>query len=155
MRFSSTELETQLEQVRELESRLTFRLSVLSKMLDQQGQELLRDTPLNLTSYRILLVVETFGAISISDISRFTALDRAQISRTAEALSGKGLVSFSADPGSKRKKIVGLTDEGATLIAKIKPRFAERDRVLAEGLGPEMYEALQQGLVKLGATLSV
>ena len=155
MRFSSTELETQLEQVRELENRLTFRLSVLSKMLDQQGQELLKDTPFNLTSYRVLLVVETFGAISISDISRFTALDRAQISRTAEALGHSGLVCFSADPNSKRKKIVSLTEEGVTLLEEIKPRFAERDRVLAEDLGPEMFEALQQGLVKLGATLSV
>lgn len=154
MRFSSTELETQLEQVRELESRLTFRLSVLSKMLDQQGQEILKDTPLNLTSYRVLLVVETFGAISISDISRFTGLDRAQISRTAEALGRGGLVSFSAAPDSKRKKIVGLTESGQTLIAEIKPRFAQRDRMLADGLGPEMSEALQQGLVKLGAVLS-
>ena len=154
MRFSSTELETQLEQVRELEGRLTFRLSVLSKMLDQQGQEILKDTPLNLTSYRVMLVVDTFGAISISDISRFTALDRAQISRTAEALGRSGLVEFSADRNSKRKKIVSLAEEGSKLLGRIKPRFAERDRRLAESLGPEIFEALQQGLVKLGATLS-
>ena len=154
MRFSSTELETELEQVRELEGRLTFRLSVLSKMLDQQGQEILKDTPLNLTSYRVMLVVETFGAISISDISRFTALDRAQISRTAEALGRSEMVGFSADPNSKRKKIVSLTGCGSALLDRVKPRFAERDRILAEGLGPEAYEALQQGLVRLGAALS-
>ena len=153
MRFSSTELETRLEQVRELEGRLTFRLSVLSKMLDQQGQEILKDTPLNLTSYRVMLIVETFGAISISDISRFTALDRAQISRTAEALGRSGRVEFSADPNSKRKKIVNLTKDGSKLLNQIKPRFAERDRKLAEDLGPDVHEALQQGLVKLGSVL--
>lgn len=154
MLFSSTELETQLEQVRDLESRLTFRLSVLSKLLDQQGQELLKDTQLNLTSYRVLLVVETFGAISISDVSRFTVLDRAQISRTAETLGRNGLVSFSSDPKSLRKKIVTLSEDGLALLQEIKPRFAERDRMLAECLGPESYEALQRGLVKLGAMLS-
>ena len=64
------------------------------------------------------------------------------------------MVGFSADLNSKRKKIVSLTGGGSALLDQIKPRFAERDRILAEGLGPEAYEALQQGLVRLGAALS-
>ncbi|RMF34079.1 MAG: MarR family transcriptional regulator [Alphaproteobacteria bacterium] len=154
MRLTSGALEDQLEKLRDLEGRLTFRLSVLSKLLDQHAAGLLKDTPLNLTSYRLLYVVDTFGEISISDISRFTALDRAQISRTAGALARRGLVAFAADPRSRRKKLVRLTEKGKACFEALLPRFLERDRQLDEALGPEGREALWRGIGRLDEVLS-
>lgn len=154
MKLTSHELETQLRKVRELESRLTFRLAVLSKLLDQQALELLKGRDLNLTSYRILNVVDTFDAISISDLSRFAALDRAQISRTAADLVRRGLVEYASDPHSRRKKLVRLTDQGLALIEDIRPDFVERNRRLEEQLGPDDLQALWKGLTKLGEIVS-
>lgn len=154
MRLTSAALENQLEKVKELEGRLTFRLSVLSKILDQQSSELLKDSPLSLTAYRILNVVKTFETISISDLSRFTALDRAQISRSAEALAQKGFVVFEADPDSKRKKLVRLSEQGHDVLAEVRPRFEKRQEVLRDSLGPEAEDALWNGISKLGEVLS-
>ena len=154
MRLTSLELESQLKKVRELESRLTFRLTVLSKILDQQSLELLKGSGINLTSYRVMHVVDTFEAISISDISRFAALDRAQISRTAAELERRGLVAYGDDPQSKRKKLVRLTPAGLALLDEIRPKFVERNRRLEEQLGPEAYEGLWKGLTKLGQIVS-
>lgn len=155
MKLTAATLESQLEKVKDLESRLTFRLSVLSKVLDHQSVELLKDSPLSLTSYRVLNVVEIFGAISISDLSRFTALDRAQISRTAENLGSQGLVTFSADPNSKRKKLVNLSDDGRSLLDEVQPKFADRQNWLKDQIGPDDEEALWRGLLKLGEVLGI
>ncbi|MEM8648322.1 MAG: MarR family transcriptional regulator [Pseudomonadota bacterium] len=154
MTLSSTTLEQQLTRVRDLESRLTFRLSVLSKLLDQQAVALLDDAPINLTGYRILNVINTFGEISISDISRFCAIDRAQVSRAAAELSRQELVAFRSDPVSKRKKIVVLTAEGGALLNELSPRFLARNTTLNEVLGAERREALLDAINRLSAHVS-
>ncbi|MGH1466119.1 MAG: MarR family winged helix-turn-helix transcriptional regulator [Cognatishimia sp.] len=153
MQLTTKALETQLESVRELESRLTFRLSVLSKLLDQQATALLKETPLSLTSYRIMNVVKTFGVISISDLSRFCALDRAQVSRTTVELEKLGLVSFQADTQSKRKKLVVITPEGLEILASVGPAFEVRRKEIEAGLGAEALAGLWQGLERLGDIL--
>ncbi len=154
MHQNSATLESQLEKVRELESRLTFRLSVLSKLLDKQSQEFLEGTPLNLSSYRILAVVRTFEAISISDISRFNAMDRGQVSRAAIELEKLHLVCFRADAVSKRKKLVVLTDNGHDLLAQVQPGFDNYRDTLEAALGPDDLSALSSGLNKLTEFIS-
>ena len=142
MPLSSKSLEDKLARVRILENQLTFRLAVLSKLLDQQAQALLEDAQINLTSYRILIVIHTFGEISISDLSRFCAIDRAQVSRSAVGLGRRGLVAFREDAVSKRKKIAVLTESGQELIDRFSSSFAERDRRYDDALGPDRRAAL-------------
>ena len=146
MHVSAKSLEHQLDKVRELESRLTFRLSVLSKILDQQAQEMLSDSSINLTAYRILNVVNTFDSASISDISRFCRIDRAQVSRTAVELDNLGLVVFREDPVSQRKKLVTLSAAGQTLLAELHPRFLARNREFDALLGPARRAALTEAI---------
>ena len=146
MHVSAKALEHQLEKVRELEARLTFRLSVLSKILDHQAQEMLSDTDINLTAYRILNVVNTFDSASISDISRFCGNDRAQVSRTAVDLKSRGLVEFKEDPISRRKKLVALSEAGQMLLAELHPRFIARNNELDALLGPERRAALTEAI---------
>ena len=146
MLVTAKSLEHQLEKVKELESRLTFRLSVLSKLLDHQAQELLSNTDISLTSYRILNVINTFTAASISDISRFCGIDRAQVSRTAVDLQKRGLVAFTDDPISKRKKIVSLSPDGAELLETLHPKFLARNAEFDDLLGPERVKALTEAI---------
>ncbi|WP_116559679.1 MarR family winged helix-turn-helix transcriptional regulator [Pararhodobacter oceanensis] len=146
MHFSAKTLEDQLERVRALESRLTFRLSILSKFLDQQAQAMLEGSGVNLTGYRILNVINTLGGTSISDISRFCAMDRAQVSRSATELERQGLVTFKEDAVSKRKKLVEISSAGNALLETIKPAFLERNEKLDELLGPERKAALTEAI---------
>lgn len=146
MLVSSKSLENQLLKVRELEARLTFRLSVLSKHLDQQAADLLKDADINLTAYRILNIVGTFEAASISDISRFCAIDRAQVSRTAVDLEKRNLVVFSSDAISQRKKNVSLSDAGQALLAELSPPFHERNEQFNALLGPERLAVLNEAI---------
>lgn len=146
MHLSAKTLEDQLERVRQLKSRLTFRLSVLSKLLDQQAQVMLEGRGINLTGYRILNIVNTLGSVSISDISRFCGMDRAQISRSAVELEKKGLVEFQDDAISKRKKLVAISPAGLTLLGSIEPAFRARNESLDKILGPERKAALTEAI---------
>lgn len=146
MHYSSKALETQLERMRELESRLTFRLSVLSKLLDAQAQDLLDGSGINLTSYRILNIINTLGSTSVSDISRFCGIDRAQVSRSAIELQKQGLVSFEEDAGSKRKKLVAITEGGRDLLERLQPEFLKRNQTFETLLGPERKAALTEAI---------
>ncbi|MCJ7874694.1 MarR family transcriptional regulator [Phaeobacter sp. J2-8] len=146
MHLSAKTLEEQLERVRTLESRLTFRLSVLSKLLDQQAQAMLDGTGINLTGYRILNVINTLGSTSISDISRFCGIDRAQVSRSATELEKQGLVQFEDDAVSKRKKLVAISPDGRALLEAVKPAFVERNEKLDELLGPERKAAVTEAI---------
>ncbi len=141
--------EARQENVQALEELLTFRLSVLSRRLDHQAATLLAGTSLTLTAYRMLVVIEAFGEISISDISRFCAIGRAQIGRTAADLERRGLVEFRSDGGNRRKKLVVAKKAGLEILERINPAFGDRSRALDECLGEERRKALMDSLNRL------
>lgn len=69
-----------------LNSRLTFRISRMNKLLEIEGVHRLAGSGINLTAYRMMLVIQVFGEISVSDLSKIMLIDRAQISRAATDL---------------------------------------------------------------------
>jgi len=149
MALTSKELQIQLDRLLKLESNVTFQFSMISKLMDHHALELLNDTSLNLTSYRLLKTVETFESISIADLSRHMVTDNAQISRTATELGRKELVEFRADPKTKRKKLVVLSAQGKELMEKLAPRFAARRKDMEICLGKETLDALFPAFEKL------
>lgn len=155
MNLTSRELELQLDRVRILESNVTFQFSVVSKLMDQNAQELLIDTPLNLTAYRLMKTVDTFRAISIADLSRHMITDNAQISRVAAELGKKGLVDFETDPKSKRRKMLVLSTDGRALMERLSPRFSKRQQAVSDCLGEDLRASLKEVFEKLTAHFAV
>ncbi|WP_164660126.1 MarR family winged helix-turn-helix transcriptional regulator [Tropicibacter sp. Alg240-R139] len=149
MTITSKELEKRLERVRTLESNVTFQFATISKLMDQNAQELLVGTPLNLTGYRVLKMVETFESLSIADLSRQMVTDSAQISRVATDLGAKGLVSFQSDPKNKRRKLVKLSKDGEALMQTLAPRFSARRAAVEALLGGEAITGLHESFAKL------
>jgi DNA-binding MarR family transcriptional regulator len=129
-------------------------MAILSRHLDQQASALLKDKPVNLSSYRFLRTVDTFEQISIADVSRFIAMDRALASRTAMELERSGFVTFRKDPGNKRTKLVVMTETGKKLVDEILPRFRERTERIENRLGEELLGSLALCLDLLEETVS-
>ena len=154
MAITSKELELQLERVRKLESNVTFQFSIVAKLMEMDAVEELRDTPLNLTGYRLLRTVQTFERISMADLARHMVTDNAQISRTAAELRKQGLVEFEADPTSKRRKIVILTETGEALLRSLDPRFQKRQEAVRECLGDDLRASLSECFERLTAHFS-
>lgn len=138
MSLSTTNLMERIAKLEALNAHLTFRISRMSKLLELEGSQRLSDSEINLTAYRMMLVIEVFGEISVSDLSKIMLIDRAQISRAATELIDTGLLEARADRISKRKKLLALSASGAELYDRLRTRFDEQEAALVSEIGDDL-----------------
>ena len=141
MSLSTNDLLERVAKLEALNTHLTFRISRMAKLLEVEGAERLAGSGINLTAYRMMLVIQVFGEISVSDLSRIMLIDRAQVSRAGADLIERGLVEARADRISKRKKLLALTTEGEAVYIDLRARFDARETALTETIGDDL-EAL-------------
>jgi DNA-binding MarR family transcriptional regulator len=146
MNISSKSLERQLDQVKELESLKTFQLARLSKILEHHGQSMVQGSGVNLTGYRMLLIINIFDEITLSDLSDIMLIDGAQISRVAKDLVDKNYLEYRPVPGNQRKKYLAHTKDGSELLKLLKPRFNKREAGIAKLLKKEGIEEMWTGV---------
>ncbi|MEM9139013.1 MAG: helix-turn-helix domain-containing protein, partial [Pseudomonadota bacterium] len=91
MALTTDHLLQQVARLEALNANLTFRISRMAKLLEAEGAQRLEGSGLNLTSYRMMMVIAIFEEISVSDLSKLMLIDRAQISRAASDLIEDGL----------------------------------------------------------------
>ena len=102
------------------------------------------------TDLRILNVLSARDAMPVSELARVTQVDKGWISRSLAELEGKRLVRRFAVARDRRVLMVGLTDEGAELLAAVAPVALERDRQLLAGLDADMVAAVLDRLIHNG-----
>ena len=151
---SPEKMSQRLAHLAELEKQLTFRLSRLSKLLDIHATRQLDGSPLNLTWYRILMVLGIFEETTAADLGRLMVMDRAQLSRAAADMLSAGLLQSRTDPTSRRRKLLSLTEAGRTELARLKPVYDRRQRRLEAELEPAELAGLTAAVDKLSAYLA-
>jgi len=149
MQLSTEALKQKVAKFEELGHQLTFRISRMSKLLEVEGSTRLAGTGVNLTGYRILLVVSIFEEISVSELSKIMVIDRAQISRSATELIRHGWLESRSDRQSKRKKLLALTSRGGREFGAIRARFDQRQAQLVELLSAEELQGLSRAIDKI------
>ena len=142
------------EALTRLEERLTFRISRMSKLLDTHTSRQLAGSGLNLTAYRILMVLSLFKETSAADLSRLMVIDRAQISRSVAEMIAGGLLQERPDPASKRRKLLSLTDAGERALSVVAPGIASRQKDLQDGLEPQELAGLVAAIDKISRHLA-
>lgn len=78
----------------------------------------LRTLQLNVSRYRVLGVLERFGASTMTELASFTAMQRTTLTRIADQLVAAGFVERSAEPHDRRHVVLGLTDAGRKIHAR-------------------------------------
>lgn len=137
-----------------LEVHLSFRISRLCKLLDNHSTKNLKHPDLNLTDYRILLVLDIFKEASAAELSRLMVIDRAQISRSVGALRKAEFLTERGDPGNKRRKLLRLSDKGRATLAQEEPFFTARQNMFEDLLTPEELAGLTAAIDKLSHHLA-
>lgn len=154
MTFDPDDARRRVAQLAALEARLSFRISRLSKLLDGHAAKTLAGSGLPLSWYRILTVLDIFGEISAADVSRVTAIDPGQISRSVAAMTGKGLLSDRPDPASQRRKLLSLAPAGKAALTAVAPLFRLRQEKLTAHLSEAERNALNSAIDKLTRLVS-
>lgn len=134
-----------------LESRLSFRLAVLQRMLDRQLARLLASHGMSIADYRIMLTIDAFGEISNADLVRMVVVDKALVSRRCKDMIGEGLVEAKADPANARRKLLGLTPAGQARLAEVEPEVEARNAALDDQLDATQRAALDAAITRLSA----
>ncbi len=132
-----------------LQSQMTFRFSVLSKLLDKQMAQIAADHDLTLAAYRTIATVQAFGELSAADLVRYTGYDKGVLSRTIATLTDSGLLTSQADPAHGLRKILKLTQAGAARLEAARPAVEARREALSNVLGPEAETAFLNAIETL------
>ncbi|WP_112322068.1 MarR family winged helix-turn-helix transcriptional regulator [Oceanibium sediminis] len=138
----------------QLEERLSFRISRLSKLVDNDASRYLAGSSLNLTSYRILMVLSIFRETSAADLARLMVIDRAQVSRSVAEMMKQGFLADRGDPTNKRRKLLQLTEKGQAALDRAQPHFAQRQKQFQDLLSAEEFSGLTSAIDKLSRLLA-
>jgi len=140
-----------LDGISQLQAQMTFRFSVLSKLLDRQMSDIAGDFGLSLAAYRALATIAAFGETAAADLVRYTGYDKAAISRTVVELDKLGLIDVRTDPNHGRRKILRVSDTGQGLLTTAAPLVEARRDGLSAQLTDEEERVFLRAIEKLAA----
>ena len=132
----------------------TYRLHKLTTMLNRQMHDELRARyDLGLAEWRTIAVLGEFGELSLRDVARHGATDKAQVSRLLPGLIQRGYVARDAHPTDRRRASLRLTDAGRDLFAEILVLGRRRQAWLVDALTGEERALLVDCLDRLLARI--
>jgi len=134
-----------------IEQFLTYRLNVLSNMLNRQMERFLKHQfNIALPDWRVVAILGRFRDVrSIRDVAARSRMDKALVSRAVARLIQRGLINSRPDPKDGRLVVLSLTAAGHTLYEAIMPQARKRQLDLLSGLDPQERAALEKALDKL------
>lgn len=111
----------------------------------------MREVSTDVTSvqYAVLLVLEQRPAVSQRELGDELDLDRSTIAELAARMVRNGLVERISDPQDKRRNTLFLTTTGRELLAELKPRVGNVERVLTQQLSAAERDTLRQLIGRL------
>lgn len=137
--------------IERLQAQMTFRFSVLSKLLDRQMATIAAEFGLSLGAYRGLAAIDAFGEITAAELVRYTGYDKAGVSRQIAELRAKELVAVTEDPDHGRRKLIKVAPEGAKLLRQVAPVVAARRDKLSAQLTSDEEAIFLRSIEKLAA----
>jgi DNA-binding MarR family transcriptional regulator len=133
-----------------LDSYLPYRLSVASNAVSGLIARAYEDRfGLTVPQWRLLCVLAEDGRLSQVQIVARTVMDKVTVSRAAQGLAKRRLVTRSQNKTDARSHVLTLTPEGRGLHAEIAPLALAYEAALIAGLAPEEVTLLKRLLGRL------
>ncbi len=132
-----------------LNDMITYRLSRLQAKLNAQATRILKENGgLTLTQWRILVVLDLRGEVTLARMVRETKFDKGLLSRTIKTMIQKGLVTSKISESDQRQNLLTMTDKGYAKFEKALPLMRGRQRELlhsfSEQQRADLYAALDR-----------
>lgn len=133
-----------------LDSYLPYRLSVASNAVSGLIARAYEDRfGLTVPQWRLICVLaEDEGLTQVQIVAR-TVMDKVTVSRAAQGLVKRRLVTRSQNTADGRSHVLALTPEGKSLHAEIAPLALAYEAALIAGLSPEEVTLLKRLLGRL------
>jgi DNA-binding MarR family transcriptional regulator len=136
-----------IEDILELETFFSFRVSIVAKLLDRRLSHLVGERfGLAVAEYRVLSQVTMYPKSTIRAISARTFVDKAQVSRAVAVLEQQDLIARATPSSDRRSPVFTATRAGKALMNRIVPLRQGQERELVEHLGRARADAVTESL---------
>ena len=126
-----------------LQQLVAYRLSRVQAKMNAQATRILRQNGgLTLVQWRVMLMLDIYGKITVGQIARITQFDKALISRTARSLVDLGYATMHTDEKDQRRHFLSKTQKGARVFNKAEPAMAARQDALMSALSEQQKQVL-------------
>jgi len=121
-----------------LDAFLTYRLHRVNKLTDRDTLRAYQhECKLPLGEGRALAAIGSFAPMSVNHLARAANLDKAQASRSAQALVERGLVHKTASAADGRGVVLSLTPAGVARHGQVMAMIARRNHEIFSCLTPQ------------------
>jgi DNA-binding MarR family transcriptional regulator len=133
-----------------LDAYLPYRLSVASNAVSGLIARAYEDRfGLSVPQWRLICVLAEDGALTQGQIVVRTIMDKVTVSRAAQGLLNRHLVSRTAHAADGRSHVLALSAQGEELYAEIAPMALAYEQALIAGLSSGEVEDLKRLLLRL------
>jgi MarR family transcriptional regulator, organic hydroperoxide resistance regulator len=102
-----------------LRDHIGYWLRRLSEEVHGSFERQLEARGMTVAQWNVLVTVYHGHATTTTEVARYIAIDPGAVSRLVDRLAGKGLVTRSADPASRRRLQLSLTEAGRALAPEL------------------------------------
>ena len=135
-----------------LDAYLPYRLSVASNAVSGLIARAYQDRfGLSVPQWRLICVLAEDGGLAQGQIVARTVMDKVTVSRAAQGLLKRRLVSRSDHHADGRSHVLALTGQGRSLYGEIAPLALAYEAALIAGLTPGEVDLLKRLLGRLQA----
>ena len=146
MPVSSVQLRRKVAHVNE--SCACFNLRRATRAVTQLYDDALRPCGLRVTQFSLLVILQSRGPLSISELAQQSGTDRTTLTRNAALLQTEGFVKIDAGADA-RVRIVSLTAAGMRAVEDAYPRWVAVQEALSRQVGAEVLGRLLRDLTSL------
>lgn len=138
-----------------LDAFLPYRLSITSNLVSDQVATTYRTLfDLSVPEWRLIAVVaEAEDGITQAAIGVKTRMDKVSVSRAATALTKRGLLARSGNPGDGRSHLLVLSEPGRTLYEAVAPKALELERQIFASFSAGELAAFTDMLLRIDAII--
>jgi len=134
----------------ELDAYLPYRLSVASNAVSGLIARAYQDRfGLSVPQWRLICVLAEDGGLTQGQLVARTVMDKVTVSRAAQGLLQRRLVSRSDHHADGRSHVLALSAQGESLYAEIAPLALAYEAALIAGLAPSEVALLKRLLARL------
>lgn len=128
---------------------LPYQIYRVSTLMNLRLQGRLRANGLNLSQWRVLSVLKSFGRLSVKQIVERTLMEQPTISRVISQLEEENLVVRTLSNEDSRLSLISLSAQGDLQFEDIAPVAIKHQRTALEGLSESDLDLMRRMLAQI------
>ncbi|CAN0601470.1 unnamed protein product [Ectocarpus sp. 12 AP-2014] len=138
-----------------LESYFPYLLAATAESFSRKLVEVYgRTYGLSREEWRLLLLLADAGELSSLELAKRTTLDKVQVSRAAQKLEDKGLISRSVPASDRRLRVYTCSQAGQDLFSEVFPSVQTRADAILGNMSAQDRADLEKGLKALASAVA-